>query len=269
MPSISNPSSTVRLPSIVLIGLLYLNIGWDFSRAEDFSYQIRTALFSNRQFFWPSLTPHDNPIPSTLHLGVLPIHIQQYRESIPCDSCHRLSANGMEFYLENYWKDKLAGRFPNAQVELLAPHFKLVENQKLDLMALLDSLPFPWSKWFPDSTESLIYRPRDRMTNTKTRQALDRLGGLLNQDYLLITTGIDISIKPLISNGHTGGFNWKFDLIFWNVRESRVEWAMRYHGKAGFMDLDKSLDSHLDNAMGAMWDGLPRDLQALWTAEPR
>jgi hypothetical protein len=106
------------------------------------------------------------------------------------------------------------------------------------------------------------------MTNPKTKQSLDRLGGLLNQDYLLLSTGIDIYIKPLISNGHTGGFFWKFDLLFWNVREGRAEWAMRYNGSSGLMDLDQSLDRHLDRAIGSAWDRVPGELKALWNAEP-
>lgn len=242
--------------------------------AEDFTYQVRQAVFSNQQFFWPGLAGKESAPAPSVRLGVLPLRIVDYRESVPCDSCHRLSANGMEFYLENYLKDKLAGRFPKAQVELIAPHFDLLQNRKMDLLAYLDSLDLPWSRWFDDSAaqaepEAVIYRPKDRMTPAATRKRLDRLGGILNQNYLLLPTKVDIRIKPLMSNTHTGGFEWKFGLVFWNVAQGRPEWALRYAGKASLMDLDKSLDAHLDKALGAAWDGLPGELTALRNAEPR
>jgi hypothetical protein len=246
---------------------------------EDFTYQIRLAIFSNRQFFWPGIRGKEIPdeqgkqtpqgsIESRLRIGVLPLRILNYWESLPCDSCHRLSANGMEFYLENYLKDKLANRFPKAQIELIAPHFQLLENRKLDLLACLDSLDLPWAQWFDDFNLPLVYRPRDRITSVSARKRLDGLGGLLHQDYLLLPTQVDIKVRPLISNGHTGGLAWSFGLVFWNVAEGKVEWALRYKGEAGLMDLDKSLDTHLDLALGNAWDRLPSELQSLWKAEP-
>ncbi len=275
--------------------------------ADDFTYHVRQAVFSDHQFFWPGLAePVGKPAQEKLgaldkgignsreefdksgksgkgragsdavpvRLGVLPLRIVDYRESIPCDSCHRLSANAMEFYLENYLKDKLAGRFPTAKVELIAPHFALLQNRIMDLMAMLDSLDLPWARWFDDSAaraepEAVIYRPRDRMTSAATRKKLDHLGGILNQNYLLLPTKVDIRVTPLMSNTHTGGFDWKFGLVFWNVAQGRPEWALEYSGKASLMDLDKSLDTHLDKALGAAWDGLPGELAALRNSEPR
>ena len=151
------------------LGVLLFTFGSVF--AQDFSYQIRKAIFSKRQFFWPGIQASEKSLPLNLiakskatsqpvRLGVLPINIRDYWESIPCDSCHRLSVNGMEFYLENYLKDKLGNRFPKAKIELIAPQFQLLENQKIDLLAYLDSLALPWAQWFPDSSEVLIYWPQ-------------------------------------------------------------------------------------------------------------
>ena len=270
----------ILTPVAAIRWLALLFFAFGLSQAQDFTFQIRKAIFSDRQFFWPDLQAPEKPssgdrapLPASglqsARLGVLPIRIRDYRETIPCDSCHRLSANGMEFYLENYLKDKLAGRFPKAKVELIAPHFQLIENQKLDLLAYLDSLSLPWGQWFPDSGETLVYRPRDRMVSPADRKRLDRLGGLLNQDYLLFPMKIDIHVTPFMSNGHTGGLAWEFGLVFWNVAKGRPEWAFLYAGKAAMMDLDKSLDTHLDKALGAAWDGLPSELNALWRSEPR
>jgi hypothetical protein len=264
------------------------------SSADAPSFQIRKVIFSDQQFFWPQLEslpslpglhdPGQNANPKHLtpdsnppRLAVLPIRITNYRESIPCDSCHRLSANGMEFYLENYLKDKLAHRFPKAVVTLAAPHLSLLETQKLDLMGYLDSLELPWTKWFNEpkgefeaeaEAETFIYRPRDFMTSNQAKRRMDRIGGLLNQDYLLLPTQVAIEVKPVISNGHTGGLKLRFALVFWNVTKGAPEWAFKIFGETKFMDLDKSLDASLDKALGSAWDQLPGEFKAKVESEP-
>lgn len=239
---------------------------------------VRLAIFSKEQFFWPTLSRTKSSTKSaqidSQKIGVLPLQISNYSETISCDSCHRLSANGMEFYFENYLKDKLANRFKNTTVELIAPHFYLVENQKINLMNYLGSLQYPWQEWFGtdgDSLEnpSVIFREKDRWLSPVVKKKIDTLGGLLNYEYLLIPTAIEIHVAPIMSNVHTGYLQWKFALVFWNVRQGRPEWALKYSGKSGLVDLDQSLDSHLDKALGAAWDGLPRQLKQIWTAEPR
>ncbi len=251
-------------------GLVHLILSPVWLLAEDFSYRVNLALFSEDQFFWPEIKAGLKPdLQEGIKIGVLPLLIKDYAESIPCDSCHRLSANGMEFYLENYFKDKLAGRFPKAKIELLAPHLALIENRKMNLMRALDSLVLPWEKWFPDSSEELIYRPKDKMTSLENRKRLDQIGGLLDQNYLLIPQRVHIFVKPILSNAHTGGFIWSFALVFWNVQKAQPEWAVEYSGEAQLMDLDKSLNNHLDKALGSAWDGLPKAFQALKEAEPR
>lgn len=236
--------------------------------------EVRLAIFSRGQFFWPSLSATVPTKDDSIKIGVLPIQIQKYSESIPCDSCHRLSANGMEFYFENYLKDKLADRFKSVKVELIAPHFNLVENRKIDLLKYLTRLNFPWPVWFGTEGDSLerppvIFRERDRWLSSGVKKQIDSLGGLLNQEYLLIPTQIQIHVLPVMSNGHTGILEWKFSLVFWNVGEGRPEWALKYSGKSSLGDLDQSLDSHLDKALGAAWDGVPKQLEQIWKAEPR
>ena len=91
-------------------------------------FTVRKAVFSDRQFFWPQLAGQGRPaLPEApapavkarsgpkaaggtqssgaARIAILPVTLKDYRESLPCDSCHRLSANGMEFFLENYLKE--------------------------------------------------------------------------------------------------------------------------------------------------------------------
>ena len=244
---------------------------------------VRKAVFSDHQLFWPSLEGKGKPSASAkskpkaskgpakgaapVRIGVLPIAIKDYSESIPCDSCHRLSANGMEFFLENYFKDRLTARFPAAGIDLIAPNAALVEK-RMDLMAYLDSLSLPWDKWLADSGQQAVYRPRDRFTAPASRQRLDKLGGLLGATYLLLPARVHIRVTPLGSNMHTGGLEWGFDLVLWNVAAGGPEWAMQYREQDGAMDLDQDLGPRLDKALGAAWDGMPSELTTLWASEP-
>jgi hypothetical protein len=256
-------------------------------------FTIRKAVFSDRQLFWPQLAGQGRPAlpaepsvptaPKTrtgqqakggaepsgaARIAILPITLKDFHESLPCDSCHRLSANGMEFFLENYLKDRVQARFQNSAVELVQPSQPLIET-RLPLMAYLDSLDFPWSQWFPDSSESLIYRPRDRFVKPATRKRMDKLGGMLGASHLLLPCRMYVRSTPKSSITHEGGLDWGFSLVFWNVAAGSPEWAMRFSDVEGNMNLDDALDGRLDKALGGAWDGLPAELGALWTAEPR
>lgn len=68
---------------------------------------------------------------------------------------------------------------------------------------------------------------------------------------------------------HSGDLDWGFHLMFWNVAEGRVEWAMALSERAPGVDLDAALDSMLDKALVGAWDRMPSDLLTLWNAEPR
>lgn len=249
--------------------------------SESAVVRVDVAVFSNRQSFWPALAGHAKPAskPASkalsnavqtpkINLAILPVTVKEYKESLPCDSCHRLSANGMEFFLENWLKDRLHDRFPAWSVELVAPSQPLLEG-KLDLIGYQDSLVFPWDRWFPDSTESLVYRPKDRYTSEATRKRMDRLGGLLGASHLILPCRARVSVTPKTSITHEGGLEWGFSLVLWNVAAGTPEWALDYRSREEGMNLDESLEGRLDKALGGAWNELPRRLAALWSAEPR
>ncbi|MDB5106237.1 MAG: hypothetical protein JWP91_3926 [Fibrobacteres bacterium] len=276
-------------PSPILPVLLALLSGFSMALAELPNARVRKAVFSDQQLFWPQLQGKAKPegkskptgTKSTagskahqaggegapVHIAVLPVQLKDYRESLPCDSCHRLSANGMEFFLENYLKDKIHDRFPNLAVELVAPNQPLLET-KVNLLSYMDSLEFPWSRWLPDSEEQVVYRPHDRFTKAATRKRLDRLGGMLGATHLLVPGRMKVSVTPRSSITHEGGLDWGFSLVLWNVAEGAPEWALQFSEENTHMNLDESLDGHLDKALGAAWDGLPGELGSLWNAEP-
>lgn len=236
---------------------------------ELVSSKVHAAVFSREQAFWPGLS---KPAKKTsLRLVVLPLRIPEkdWKESIPCDSCHRLSPNGMEFFLENYLAEKLRQRFPGQEVELAAPHLSLVENAKLDLLGQLDSLKLPWDKWFDGYAQPIVYRPRDWMAPANAKKKLDRIGGLLGATHLLLPAKVKVSLEPRARNVHTGQMEWGFHLLFWNVAAGRAEWALAFSEIARNADLDAPLDGRLDKALGATWDRMPQDLAALWKAEPQ
>jgi hypothetical protein len=269
--------------------LLLISASLAFSQSS--SLRVQKAVFSDRQLFWPALEGKGRPAlkpskpakaagagakskaaksggESVPRIAVLPIELKDYRESLPCDSCHRLSANGMEFFLENYLKDRMTARFPKYDVELIAPSQPLLET-KLNLLAYLDSLDFPWERWFPDSAEEIVYRPHDRFTSEGVRKRMDKLGGMLGASHLLLPCKMRVSATPKSSITHEGGLDWEFRLVFWNVAAGGPEWALRFSDRETGMNLDDALDGRLDKALGAAWDGLPGELSALWNAEPR
>lgn len=296
MPSPKPTLPAKHLRSGLLFTLLLAGISSPYA-----SVSVRKAVFSDRQLFWPSLAGKGRPAPpqgkaaraphadprklagkegatgrdpgpggkgEPVRLAVLPIAFKEYSESLPCDSCHRLSANGMEFFLENYLRARMEARFPGQHVELVAPSDPLVQK-RVDLMACLDSLRLPWDKWLPDSGEGVIYRPRDRFTGAGIRSTLDRLGGYLGATHLLIPMRGHARVKPLSSTTHAGGLDWGFSLVLWNVAAGSPEWALEYEENEVAMDLDESLEGRLDKVLGSVWENLPSELLAQWAAEPR
>jgi hypothetical protein len=265
---------------------LSLCLALAFAAASPAAVTVRKAVFSDRQLFWPDLEGKGRPAPAAakpaprsraapaqaganaVRLAVLPVALRAYSETLPCDSCHRLSANGLEFFLENYLRARMEARFPGRQVELVAPSDPLVEK-RVDLMGYLDSLRLPWEKWLPDSGEAVVYRPRDRFTDAAARSRLDRLGGLLGASHLLLPARMHAKVRPAASNLHAGGLDWGFSLVLWNVAAGGPEWALEYRESEPAMDLDESLESRLDKALGAAWAGLPAELLTQWAAEPR
>lgn len=270
---------------------LLVTLLWATLALGQESFQVHSAVFSSEQTFWPGLPPQAAPAArkagaskskpakaeahragkgTPLSLAVLPIRIAEkdWQESIPCDSCHRLSANGMEFFLENYLAERLRKRFPKQTVELIAPHSPFLVSAKINLLAYQDSLAMPWDKWFDGYTQSLIYRPRDRMTPASTVRRMDRLGGLLGATHLLLPAKVWVKLEPKSSHTHSGNMEWGFHLVFWNVGQGRAEWAMALSEKVHNTDLDAALDGRLDKALLAAWDSMPAELAALWKTEP-
>jgi hypothetical protein len=266
-----------------------------FAARTQAEVSVRKAVFSDRQLFWPSLAGHGRPAPGLalagarlapgsrgeakgkgtpanaaepMRLAVLPIDLKEYSESLPCDSCHRLSANGMEFYLENYLLHRMQARFPGQYVELVAPSDPLVAK-RLDLMPYLDSLRLPWDKWLSDSGEAVIYRPRDRFTDPAMRRRMDKLGGILGATHLLLPVHVHVKVKPVASSLHAGGLAWGFYLVLWNVAKGGPEWALDYEESESATDLDASLDGRLDKALGTVFENIPGELMSIWAAEPK
>ena len=98
---------------------------------------------------------------------------------------------------------------------------------------------------------------------------MDKLGGLLGANYLLLPARVHMRVKPAASNMHMGGLEWGFRLVLWNVAKGSPEWALAYEESDGAMDLDESLEGRLDKALGGAFDKMPAELLALWSAEPR
>lgn len=254
-----------------------------FARAQEKSvFHVNAAVFSSEQAFWPSLASSAKSSPTSgpaaaddaLRIAILPLRIPEkdWQERIPCDSCHRLSANAMEFFLENYLAERLRKRFPadkGHEVDLMAPHANLLKARKVNLLDFQDSLRFPFDRWFDGYGQNLIYRDRDRMCPTATVERMDRLGGWLGATHLLYPAKVWVKVDPKARDQHVGHLEWGFHLVFWNVSRGRAEWAMTFHEEARDMDLDASLESHLDRGLMAAWDRMPGDLMTLWRAEPR
>ncbi|HLP43482.1 MAG TPA: hypothetical protein VK465_18405, partial [Fibrobacteria bacterium] len=154
-------------------------------------------------------------------------------------------------------------------VDLVAPHANLLKARKVSLLDYQDSLRFPFDRWFDGYGQPLIYRDRDRMCPPASVERMDRLGGWLGATHLIYPTKVWVKVDPKARAQHVGHLEWGFHLVFWNVSRGRPEWAMVFREEARDMDLDDSLESHLDRGLVAAWDRMPGDLKALWMAEPR
>ena len=301
--------------------LAHLFVGAFALALGEVRQSVRFAVFSAEQTFWPGLeapdrSPKVNPKPSTAtvkpgigrldsgpkveavgkdvgprvapniapHIAVLPIGIKEadWKERIPCDSCHRLSPNGLEFFLENYLAQRLSARFREQRpgiirapdksgptVELAAPHLPLLKTAGVELLDYQDSLALPWERWFDGYVQDLIYRPKDFMTPAAARKRLDRLGGLLGATHLLLPAKVWMKVDPRSRTSHEGSMEWGFHLLFWNVTAGRPEWALAYTEAARNVDLDAPLDDRLDKSLVAAWDRMPQALSDLWQTEPR
>ncbi len=244
---------------------------------ESAPVQVQAVVFGERQLLQDELgRAKATPVKASLEspsIAVMPFHMKSYSESIPCDSCHRLSPNGFEFFLENYlvgMADTLLTASPsNSPARLIAPHHEILQSNGVDLMGRLDNLSFPLKDWFYGYSEPLIYRSRDTFSSDSLKKKLDALGGALGVSHLLLPVEAEIHVKPKSSSRHVGDLTYGFHLILWNARLGRPEWVVAYREELRGVDLNKSLDSRLDRNLKGYLEGLPRRVAALRAAEPK
>ncbi len=229
------------------------------------------ALFSRQQLFWPSLDSlqQSHAADSTIRVGVLPVYAAQYSESTPCDSCHRLSQDGMEFFLGNALTRTLAQMLPGHTVELVDPFSKLLNARKVAFPQILDSLELPWQKWLADCGDPLIYRPQEFMARPQDKARLERAAGALGLPYIFVVRDFTVAVSPKGRSTHFGGLRWSWKGALFNVRAGRFEWAVGFSEDRGLMDLDEDLEPGFAKAFDAAVQKIPVDLQTLLSREPR
>ena len=229
--------------------------------------QISMALFSKKQIFWPSLG-QNQVSQDTAKFGILPIYLQQYGESQPCDSCHRLSEDGMEFFLSQALRNIFEVYLPKAKVDIIGPEAQLLISPALHTKTFLDSLKLPWEKWLEEGQEPLIYRPREFYASRPDKRKLDRIAGRLGLSHLWVVSQFKVQVKPLARNGHSGGLDWSWKGALYNVTEGRFEWAIFYTSQRIFMDLDEDLEKSMSEDLEKRFKSLPLDLKTYLALEP-
>jgi hypothetical protein len=253
------------------INTLILLLALSLARGASNTY---IAVFSDQQTLWHiSSKTGSGKVPGSRtakpSVGVLPVNAKDYHESIPCDSCHRLSPQGVRFALENYFLRLMDSLISGGEVRLLAPHHELVSGHKVKLLESVDSLAFPFEKWFDGFNDPLIYRPGDRYTPRELKERLNRLGGTLGLSHLLIPTGLQTNIFPKRSNDHVGKLEFSFYLVFWNVSLAYPEWVLFFREKTKKVDLDDPLKKYLDKGLFKRLQRLPEELKKLMAKEPK
>ncbi|MBF0431762.1 MAG: hypothetical protein HQK83_10815 [Fibrobacteria bacterium] len=247
----------------IIIGLLFLSAGHSFAADK---VEIHTVVFSDSQHFWSTDSI------SALSVGIPPVIASNYSESIPCDSCHWLSANGIQFRMENYLRSLIKNNMKYATTELIVPHGDLEKGNKvspLKIMTLLDTLPLPYDKWFDSYTSPVIYRPGDRYTPKQLKQILNTLGGPLGHTHLLFVHKLSVKVFPKRSNIHQGKLHIGFYLIFWNVGLSYPEWIVSFRLETAKTDLDAPLEGLLDKHLANYLQKIPKQLKNLNAREPK
>lgn len=229
------------------------------------------AVFADHQIFWNRWNPASPARQDSLtyRVGILPMNTSNYSEAIPCDSCHMLSANSMQFFFENYFFHSFKAQLPRYPVELTAPQQDLVKAQNIPLLEMVDSLEFPLSQWFDGYRDPFIYRPSDPYTSRDTKNLLNRLGGTLGYTHLLIPTQFEMKVDPVRSNDFFGGLKYSFVLVFWNVALAYPEWVVFYQEEKKHTNLNKPLEMTLDNNLMAWLEAIPEKIKSLRAQEPR
>ncbi len=232
------------------------------------------ALFGKNQLLWPQLltdsSKTDNePSSDTIRLGIFPTWLQHYSESKTCDSCHRLSKNGQEFFFDTYFRESVASLLPNCHVETIYPHDALLKKSKIELETFLPDTFFYFEKILDGFNFPLIYRENDGLIPDDTRRKLSFLCGKLNLDYLFVPKRVSTWVYPVQSNQHQGALIYEFAALLWNNRQGKIEWVSNYREEIDNLDLDVSLASRLDKN----WKSHIKEMGPLWhkfiNQEPR
>jgi hypothetical protein len=239
--------------------------------------EICLAVFSQSQILWPGMKKPPGSVRTTstaLKVGVLPVYMREYRESIACDSCHRLSENGMEFFLGNALRRILDSAYSGPEVELVGPHWSLLQSRKVDLKKIQDSLVLPWERWLDtgegkECREPLIYRPRDFMADQSDKRRLDEAAGALGFSHVFVVRAFRTQVFPKASNNHHGSLEWSWQGALYNAPEGRFEWAIGFSEKRKNMDLDEDLEPSLAKSLRKAFADLPASLEKLLKQEPR
>ncbi len=283
-PHFDTLSLSVSLPIFMVVLSLFLQPLF----AQVGKVEIKFSLFGKEQLMWPRISgdstgrgavfapvsgvgsevsassskAKDSLSAPQFRIGIVPVWVRDYKESRPCDSCHRLSANGMEFFLENWFRQRLDSLFPAAETELLAPHLDPLVKQGIDLESEVDKMNFPIESWSGRKHPGFIYHADERWLDASTRSRLIRLGKAMEMDYLMIPAQVRVRVKPKSRNLHVGDLAYSFIVVFWDVRGEKAQWAMTYHETLKGFDLDKSLAPNLEQAMVGYWARVPALLRS-------
>jgi len=239
-----------------------------FLTAVSFSNPvIRASIFGEVQHFWKESKKKGGE--NRKKITVLPVYIMDYWESIPCDSCHWLSPNGLEFVLENYLLRLAESESAHYNSELIHPENEFVKLGNFNLEAIVNQSQLPWDKIFYGFTEKLIIRNNDSFTSTKVKKGLNRLGGKLGGSHILMIQDFKIKVYPRASNRHVGKLAFQFYLLFWNVQLAYPEWVIFFKTKTGTTDLDITLDKYLLTNLTPYIQSLPEMITVHKQKEPR
>jgi hypothetical protein len=232
--------------------------------------ELNIAVFSEQQAFWTKENSSGTALSAKdLSIGIFPLAAADYSERIPCDSCHWLSPNGVQFAVENYLREAAAVISAAGSVELVAPKDEMVAGYKIDLVNAVKSIEFPFEKWFDGYHDRLIYRARDSFTPGTVKEKLNKLGGTLGFSHLLIPCGFRMRVDPVRSNNHRGKMDYQFYLVFWNVSLAFPEWVLYYREKTKKGNLDAQLKQYFDRSLLPALKDVPQRVRELRAQEPK
>ncbi len=258
-------SSKIQLVFIFLLALAPALFSQNFSQSS-----FQSATFGPSREFWPlsKASSKDSSL-NNPKVAVLPLSLTKLEESKPCDSCHWISKNGVEFVLENSLVELCREMESPERCEWVPPHHDLIKGGKIKLLEKLNQLNIPWERYFSDYGYPLIHREKDKLTSAKTKDKLSKLAGTLNAQFILLGQKLEMKVSPISSNSHTGNYQFQFYLMLWEVLESRPLWALKTNIESNSTDLDKPFGNILRQEIIAQLKSLPAQLHAYLKAEPK